>query len=50
LTQTSDTNREEGKRKIFWGLFGMFIMFSVYGIIRLILGTFEIEAPYLPLN
>lgn len=47
LTQTSDANREEGKRKIFWGLFGMFIMFSVYGIIRLILSTFGISSPYL---
>ncbi len=44
-SQTTDTNREEGKRKIFYGLFGMFIMISAYGLIRLILGTFGITGP-----
>lgn len=44
-SQTVDTKREEGKRKIFWGLFGMFIMISAYGLIRLILGTFGITGP-----
>ena len=42
---TADDKREEGKRKIFWGLFGMFIMFSAYGLIHLILGTFSIPSP-----
>ena len=45
-SQTTDANRDEGKRKIFWGLFGMFIMFAAYGLIRLILGTFGISAGY----
>ena len=50
LKETADENREEGKRKIFWGLFGMFIMFSVYGLINLILGTFGIPKPgFIPL-
>ncbi|MDO8590303.1 MAG: hypothetical protein Q7R69_03490 [bacterium] len=48
-SQTTDTNRDEGKRKIFWGLFGMFIMISAYGLIHLILGTFGIPARY-PVN
>jgi len=42
---TADAKREEGKKKIFWGLFGIFIMFSAYGIINLILGTFKIPNP-----
>ena len=41
-SETSDDNREKGKRKIFWGLFGMFIMISAYGLIRLITGTFGV--------
>jgi hypothetical protein len=49
LSETSDTGREEGKRKIFWGLFGIFIMISAYGLINLILGTFGIQAGY-PFN
>lgn len=41
-SETADASREEGKRKIFWGLFGIFIMISAYGLINLILGTFDI--------
>lgn len=50
-SETADAKREEGKRKIFWGLFGMFIMVSAYGLIRLILNTFGIPntGNYLPL-
>jgi len=48
-SETSDDNREKGKRKIFWGLFGMFIMISAYGLIRLITGTFGITPGY-PIN
>ena len=39
-TASTDAGREAGKKKILWGLVGMFIMFSAYGIIHLILGTF----------
>ncbi len=44
-SETADAKREEGKKKIFWGLFGMFIMVSAYGLIGLILGTFGIPSP-----
>ena len=44
-----EKGREEGKRNMIWGLVGMFIMVSVYGIIRVILDTFGIDAPgYIP--
>lgn len=42
--------KNEGKKKIFWGLFGMFIMVSTYGLIRLILGTFGIPDTGYPFN
>lgn len=42
---TADAQREEGKKKIIYGLLGMFIMFAAYGLIYLVLGTFGIEAP-----
>ncbi|MGB3922275.1 MAG: hypothetical protein WBL19_03355 [Minisyncoccia bacterium] len=48
-SQTADEERETGKRKIFWGLFGMFIMISAYGLIRLILGTIGVDPSY-PFN
>ncbi|MEX1027106.1 MAG: hypothetical protein WD049_03730 [Candidatus Paceibacterota bacterium] len=34
--------REQGKKNIVYGLVGLFIMISVYGIIRIIAVTFDI--------
>ncbi len=39
------TERAEGKRKIVWGLVGLFIMVSVFGLIRLVLATFGVPNP-----
>jgi len=35
----SEEKRSTGKRHIFWGIIGMFIMFAVWAIIRVISGT-----------
>lgn len=37
--------REIGKKHMIWGLVGMFIMVSVFGILRLIVVTFGISIP-----
>lgn len=50
FSETTDEGRNEGKKKIFWGLFGAFIMVSAYGLIHLILGTFGIPQDVYPLN
>ncbi|MCI5108532.1 MAG: hypothetical protein MRY49_01665 [Candidatus Pacebacteria bacterium] len=42
LNTDSDSERTLGKRKIVYGLLGMFIMVAVLGIIRVILSTFGI--------
>ncbi len=47
-SETADSKRDEGKKKILYGLFGMFIMFSALGLIRLILSTFGISTPNYP--
>ncbi|MDB5266498.1 MAG: seg [Parcubacteria group bacterium] len=39
------TAREKGRRSILYGLVGMFIMFSAYGIVRVILNTFDLNTP-----
>lgn len=44
-SEIADSKREEGKKKILYGLLGMFIMFAAYGLINLILGTFGIDTP-----
>ena len=44
-SETSDKGREDGKKKIFYGLIGMFIMFSAYGLIYLITATLGITPP-----
>jgi hypothetical protein len=43
----SDTGgkREEARDAIIWGIVGMVIMFSVYGIINFILTSFGIPSP-----
>lgn len=38
----SDAKRKEARDSIIWGLVGMLIMFSVYGIISFVLATFGI--------
>ena len=43
-----EKGREEGKKSIMWGLIGMFIMISVFGIIRVILNTFNIPTSSTP--
>lgn len=42
-SETADVKREEGKKKIFFGIIGMFIMLSAKGIIGVILSTFGIQ-------
>lgn len=39
------SERDTGKKKIIYGLLGMFIMFSAYGILHIVLGTFGISTP-----
>lgn len=41
----SDEGRETGKRNIVWGVIGMFIMVAVFGIIKIVLKTFDIGPP-----
>lgn len=38
----ADTSRKDAKNAIIWGIVGMLIMFSVYGIINFVLTTFGI--------
>lgn len=43
LAGESDEDRTTGKSHMFYGLIGMFIMVSVFGIMRLIVNTFDID-------
>ena len=40
----SETSRELGKRHILWGLVGLAVMMSAFGILNIALGTFGISA------
>lgn len=44
-SEAADGKHAEGQRKILYGIFGIFVMISAYGIIRLILNTFGIDGP-----
>ncbi|MDP1707201.1 MAG: hypothetical protein Q8L30_01465 [bacterium] len=51
ITHAGDeTKRTDGKRAIMWGLVGLVIIFGVYGIINIALGTFSLGRvqDYLP--
>lgn len=41
-TGDKGTERIEARNSIFWGLVGMFVMFSVYALIKFVLDTFGI--------
>lgn len=41
INSDNDTKKKQGKSHMFWGLVGMFIMVSAYGIINLIIGTIK---------
>lgn len=36
---------DKNKKDVMYGILGLFIMFSVYGILHLVLATFGISAP-----
>jgi hypothetical protein len=44
-SEAEGSKRDEGKRKIMYGLIGMLIMFGAYGLIRIVLGTFGVSPP-----
>ena len=43
--EESDKAREQGRNHMFWGVIGMFVMFSVFTIMRIIANTFGVELP-----
>ncbi|MBP6926020.1 MAG: NADH-quinone oxidoreductase subunit J, partial [Candidatus Pacebacteria bacterium] len=43
-TDKSSEDSNNGKKHMLWGIVGMFIMISVFGIMRLILNTFNIRS------
>lgn len=38
-SDAADGSRSDGKKRIVWGLVGMFIMFSAYGIVKILIAT-----------
>lgn len=42
MNSSSDEARDKGKRHMVYGLIGLFIMVAVYGILNIILGTFNL--------
>lgn len=40
---SNEADRETGSRHMFWGIFGMFIMISAYGILNFIIGSVGVD-------
>lgn len=45
IWKSDSSDLEKNRNNIKWGIIGLFIMFSVYGILRLVLETFGINWP-----
>ncbi len=45
IAKSDEAKLEEHKKSVFYGVIGLFIMFSVYGILRVVLMTFDIPVP-----
>ena len=37
------TQREKGRKFIIWGLIGLFVILAIWGILKIITGTFDIK-------
>lgn len=50
MTSSDNVKKEESKKYIWYGLIGLFVMVSVWGIIKIAAGVFGFDAgiPYLP--
>lgn len=44
LNAADSEGRKKGKNALIWGLVGLFIMTGVFGILRIVVGTFAPEA------
>lgn len=42
----SDADRKQGQQAIMYGLIGLFVMFSVFGILHFVLDTFNLGGQY----
>jgi hypothetical protein len=48
IAKSDGSELPEKKRAVTYGLIGLFVMFSVYGILRIVLQTFDISLAPLP--
>ena len=49
LNSVNSSEKNEGKQHMLWGIIGMFVMFSVFGVLKLIENTLGIDASNNPL-
>jgi len=47
MNSEESEGRAAGQRHMLWGIVGLFIMVSAYGIVRLIASTFNVQLPFL---
>lgn len=49
MTADEDTKkRQEGTRFMIWGIVGLFVMVSVWGLVNILTGTFQLENTTIP--
>lgn len=52
LHADDEAKREEGKKFIMWGIIGLFVIVSIWGIVNILNNTFQVDnvIPILPTN
>lgn len=50
MNADNDEARTTGKKHMLWGIIGLFVMFSVWAILNLVLSTFDLENEYIKLD
>lgn len=46
ISKSDSSELAKAKQTVTYGIIGMFVMFSVYGILRIVLATFNIPNPF----
>lgn len=45
IWKSDGSDLEKNKQNVIWGIIGLFVMFSVFGILRFVLGALGITTP-----
>lgn len=48
LNDGDEGKKEKGKQFMIWGIIGLTVMFAVFGLVKILAGTFGIDVSFIP--